>query len=49
MSYIMIETHGGAEYAIIVTNENGENKVFANLQDAEAEADDCQEGMVIEL
>lgn len=49
MSYIIIETHGGAQYAIIVTDENGENKVFANLQDAEAEAADCQDGMVIEL
>ena len=28
MNYIVIETHDGAAYAIIVTDENGENKVF---------------------
>jgi hypothetical protein len=49
MSYIVIETHGGAAYAIIVTDENGENKVFDEKSEAEAEAADCQHGMVIEL
>ncbi|MCC8423550.1 hypothetical protein [Mucilaginibacter sp. UR6-11] len=49
MSYIVIETHGGAEYAIIVTDENGGNKVFDELADANAEAADCQDGIVIEL
>ena len=47
MSYIVIETHGGAEYAIIVPNEDGGNKVFDEL--AEAEATDCQDGVVVEL
>jgi uncharacterized protein YrzB (UPF0473 family) len=49
MSYIVIETHGGAEYAIIVTDENGENKVFDELTDAEAEVADCQNGIIVEL
>jgi hypothetical protein len=49
MSYLVIETFGGAEYAIIVTDETGQNKVFDELQEAEAEAADCQDGVVIEL
>jgi len=49
MSYIIIEAFGGADYAIIVTDENGQNKVFDELADAEAEAADCQDGIVIEL
>ncbi len=49
MSYIVIETFGGAEYAIIVTDEDGVNKVFDELTDAEAEAAYCQDGIVVEL
>lgn len=49
MSYIVIETFGGAEYAIIVTNGEGQNKVFDDMERAEAEVDDCQDGIVVEL
>jgi hypothetical protein len=49
MSYIIIETHGGPEYAVIVTDTNGNNLVFDDLEEAEAEAADCQNGVVIEL
>jgi uncharacterized protein YrzB (UPF0473 family) len=49
MSYIVNEKHGGAEYAIIVTDENGQNKTFDELKDAEAEAAGCQDGMVVEV
>lgn len=49
MSYIVVETQGGADYAIIVTDENGQNKVFDNEADAETEAADCQDGIVVEL
>jgi hypothetical protein len=49
MSYIIIETHGGPEYAIIVTDQDGNNLVFENRGDAEAEAADCQDGLIIEL
>jgi hypothetical protein len=47
--YIVIETHGGPEYAIIVTDEDGNNKIFDTRREAEAEAADCQDGVVVEL
>lgn len=49
MSFILIETHGGPEYAIIVTDTDGNNLVFETLQEAEKEAGDCQDGLIIEL
>jgi len=49
MEYIVIETHGGAEYAIIVTNQEGNNLVFDSREEAEAEAADWQDGIVVEL
>jgi hypothetical protein len=49
MSYIIIEKHGGPEYAIIVTDQNGNNLVFENCEDAETVAADCQDGLIIEL
>jgi hypothetical protein len=49
MSYIVIETHGGAEYAIIVTDQDGDNLVFENMKDAETEAAECQGGLVVEI
>ena len=49
MSFIIIETFGGPEYAIIVTDTDGNNLVFDNPEDADAEAGDCQDGLVIEL
>jgi hypothetical protein len=47
MAYIVIETHGGPEYAIIVTDEDGNNKIFDTKEDAQIEADDCQDGIVV--
>ena len=47
--YLVLELHGGAEYASIVTDEDGNNRVFDNREDAEAEANDCQDGLVINL
>lgn len=49
--YIVIETHGGAAHATIVTDEEGNNKVWEADQraEAQAEADDCQEGIVVEI
>ena len=32
--YIVVETHGGPEYAIIVTDQNGYNMVFGTLSEA---------------
>lgn len=49
MSFIIIETHGGPEYAIIVTDTDGNNLVFENREDAEAVASDCQDGLVVKI
>ncbi|WP_256004949.1 hypothetical protein [Pedobacter deserti] len=49
MNYIVIEKHGGAEYAAIVTDTDGNNKVFDVYEEAKEEAADCQDGIVIEL
>jgi hypothetical protein len=49
MSFIVIETHGGPEYAAIVTDKDGNNLVFDFRDDAEEEAADCQDGLVVEL
>jgi hypothetical protein len=47
--FIVIEKFGGAEYAIIVMDEDGNNKIFDTREEAQAEADDCQDGIVVEL
>lgn len=47
--FIVIECHGGPEYATIVTDEDGNNKVFDSREEAETEAADCQDGRVVEL
>jgi len=49
MNYLVIEMHGGPEYAHIVMDEDGQNKVFDLLQDAEQEAADCQDGFVVPI
>lgn len=49
MSYIVIETFGGAEYAIIVTDEEGNNLVFDTLEEAQDGEDDCRGGLVVEI
>ena len=49
MGYIVIEKHGGALYAAICTDEDGNNLVFDNREEAEAEAADCQDGIIVEL
>lgn len=49
MSYLVIELFSGAEYAAIVTDQDGNNLVFDTRQEAEAEAADCQDGLVVEL
>ena len=49
MSYIVIELFGGPEYAVIATDTDGNNLVFESREDAESEASDCQEGLVVEL
>jgi hypothetical protein len=49
MSYIILECHGGAEYAIVVTDKNGDNLVFETYAGAEIEAADCQDGLIVEI
>jgi hypothetical protein len=49
MTYLIIETFGGAEYAIIATDTDGNNLVFNTYEDAEREAKECQDGIVVEV
>ena len=46
MEFIVIEKFGTPT---IVTDENGEVKIFDTREEAQAEADDCQDGIVVEL
>jgi hypothetical protein len=47
MSYLIIEMHGGPLYAAIVTDTDGNNLVFETLEEAETEAQDCQDGLIV--
>ena len=47
--FIVIECHGGPEYCSIVTDEGGDNKVFSTLEEASKEAENCQDGMVVQV
>ncbi len=49
MSYIIIETFGGPEYAIVATDTDGNNLVFETYEEAEQEAKECQDGIIVEL
>jgi hypothetical protein len=49
MPFIIIETHGGAEYAAIATNENGENLTFDHRPEAEEYASDFQSPIIVEV
>lgn len=49
MSFLVLETHGGAEYVIVCTDENGNNLVFDTREQAEAEAAECQDGRIFEI
>lgn len=49
MSYIIIERHGGPEYAAIVTDQDGNNQVFDSYEEAQQEVDDCQDSMIIKI
>jgi len=48
--YVVIEAHGGAEYAIVCMDEDGNNIVFDSEQEARKFADEeCQYGIVVEV
>ena len=47
--YIVIETHGGPEYAVICMDEFGNNLIFDTIEEAQKEADNCQYGIIVEV
>lgn len=48
--FIVLELHGGAEYAIVCTNEDGVNLIFDDRDEAESYAqDECQDGRIVEV
>lgn len=48
--YIVIETFGGVEYAIICTDKKGDNKVFDTEKKAAAyAAKNCQDGRILKV
>lgn len=47
--FIVIEKHGGPEYAAICTDQEGNNLVFDTREEAQKEADDCQDGIIVEI
>lgn len=49
MAYIILELHGGPEYAAICTDPDGNNLVFNDYAEAEKEVDDCQDGRIVEI
>lgn len=49
MSYIILEMHGGPQYAVIVTDTDGNNLVFDAIGEAEKEAEDCQDALIIDV
>ncbi|HEY9002035.1 MAG TPA: hypothetical protein VIM89_11830 [Mucilaginibacter sp.] len=47
--YLVLEMHGGPQHATICTDTEGNTLVFDNRTDAEAEAADCQDGLIVEI
>lgn len=47
--FLILELNGGAQFAAICTDGDGNNLVFANRKDAVAEAAECQIGFIVEL
>ena len=45
--FIVIEKHGGWEYATVISDHLGISRVFDTLEEAQKEADDCQDGIVV--
>lgn len=46
--YIVIEKHGGWEYATICCREStGENAVFDTLEEAQDEVNNCLDGIIV--
>ena len=47
--YIVIELHGGPEYAVICINEQGENEVFETEKAAAKYTEYCQGAIIVEV
>lgn len=47
--FIVIEAFGGAQYATVCTNDDGENMVFDTKDEAEAYSADCQNPIIVEV
>lgn len=47
--YIVIEKHGGPEYAAIVTDQNEDNLLFDTSEEAQEYVELCQNGVMVEL
>ena len=47
--FIVIEIHLGLEYATFCLDEEGKNQVFETREQAQAEADECLDAIVVEL
>lgn len=47
--YIVIECHGGPEYAIICTDEEGCNLVFETEKAADKYAEYCHDPIIVEV
>lgn len=49
MSYIVIEKFNVDFPSIVVEMETGMPLIFDNIEDAQIEADDCQDGQIMEI
>lgn len=49
MSFIVLETHGGPEYAYVTCKEDGEAYVFETYEEAEEHANYFQSVKIVEL
>jgi len=48
--YLVLECHGGPEYAIVCKDENGSNVVFDSETEAQVYSEtECQDGLVVEF
>ncbi len=49
MLYILLELHGGAACASIVTDPDGNNLVLDSPEEAEEAVSGCQLGLIVEI
>lgn len=49
MEYIVVDAMNGAQNAFVLSNEEGEVRIFDTPEEAQAEADECQHGVVVPI